>query len=146
MNNMIEYLINEKILIKNCCITIQNEEYILDDVCKTTTGYILLIDNKPISFKNVQKIDGMNIERLYTAFIEQEEDTFFETNELTNIENIINNNEKTFLNNKIYDGFKIILHNDINPKYNNCELKFKSCGDTFKICKLVGRPRILNAN
>lgn len=149
-------LIKHNVIRENTFVitSIYKNEFRVVTVEETDDGYNLLLKNVDdatkqckVSYKMIDTIDDMNINRVIQAYSIDDELSIIEINDETDVErDMIGSYEYIFKTSdgriiELEDGMKIIFHNDATPKYKNKVLTVKGVGDSIKMVAPRGRPK-----
>lgn len=149
-------LIKHNVIRENTFVitSIYKNEFRVVTVEETDDGYNLLLKNVDdatkqckVSYKMIDTIDDMNINRVIQAYSIDDELSIIEINDETDVErDMIGSYEYIFKTSdgriiELEDGMKIIFHNDATPKYKNKVLTVKGVGSAIKMVAPRGRPK-----
>lgn len=154
MNNLstekIKLLIDKGIIKVNEYLQLYNDEFGDYRIVQIISGdvYKFLVKNldtyvlKTIEQSQIKSIDDMDIERIIKAYEVDDELNTYNIIIKTNVDKDVIGKETSKINGiELEDGMHIILHNDVNEKYNGKILTVSGVESSIKLTAPRGRPK-----
>jgi len=154
MNNLstekIKLLIDKGIIKVNEYLQLYDDEFGDYRIAQIISGdvYKFLVKNldtyalKTIEQNQIKSIDDMDIERIIKAYEVDDELNTYNVVKKTDVDKDVIGKKTATLNGiELEDGMRIILHNDVNKKYNGKVLTVSGVESSIKLTAPRGRPK-----